>query len=71
MPSKSWHIKGFNGFAPKDSHRIVNGNLWGFVRFKDYHDMCDGGFSTLWESINVMEVSSYQEIQWLYSQKKS
>jgi len=31
MPSKSWHIKGFNGFAPKDSHRIVNGNLWGLV----------------------------------------
>jgi hypothetical protein len=56
MPLKSWHTKGFNGFAPKDSHRIVCGNLWGLVRFNDHHDKSDGGSSTLWKLIDVMEV---------------
>jgi hypothetical protein len=56
MTSRFWHTKRFNGFAPKDSHRIFNGNLWGFVKYKDHHDRFDGGFSTLWESIDVMEV---------------
>jgi hypothetical protein len=54
MPSRSWHAKRFNGSIPKDNHRIVNGNLWGFVKFKDHHDRFDGNSSTLWESILVM-----------------
>jgi hypothetical protein len=55
MPSRSWHTKRFNGSIPKDSHRIVNGNLWGLGKFKDHHDRSDGGSSRLWESIDVME----------------